>query len=104
MLPVKLRKGFSDRMGLKKENIEVQVDKFDKRTRIALLNAIDSLWAIVLRYHRNTSTYRGQQVTNAFVMDILSNVYAQKVHNDANYNYKGRNSIYEIIEETIMKA
>ena len=42
-MEVRLRGGFSDRNGLKKENITMQITELDERTRIVLINTTKSV-------------------------------------------------------------
>ena len=41
---VSKRGGFSDRNGIKPESVEIQLKKFDQRTRIQLQNLISELY------------------------------------------------------------
>lgn len=45
MHKVSRRGGFSDRNGIKPENIEIQLKDFDKRTRVQLQNMINNMYA-----------------------------------------------------------
>ena len=44
MSRVSKRGGFSDRNGIKPESVEIQLKKFDQRTRIQLQNLISELY------------------------------------------------------------
>jgi len=93
-LKVRLRNGFSDRMGLKRENIEMQLNAFDDRARVALVNAINLLWKYLCDNLR-------QEETNSILTNILSDVYVQQVSYTANYR---SNTVFELVNNTIMTS
>ena len=47
VIPVQLRKGFSDRHGIKPLNTQMQFKDFDKHTRIAILNALHEIMEVI---------------------------------------------------------
>ena len=77
---VRLRGGFSDRNGIKPENAEIQLTNFDRRTRIQLLNMINSLCNYVYNYYSKERLEKFiLQDIQDFIMFILSNVYSEVV-------------------------
>ena len=62
---VSKRGGFSDRNGIKPESVEIQLKKFDQRTRIQLQNLISELYGDIysgeLKYG-----YSGRNTQNFF--------------------------------------
>ena len=72
---VSKRGGFSDRNGIKPESVEIQLKKFDQRTRIQLQNLISELYGDIysgeLKYGysgRNT-----QNFSNLFLVKYTQN-------------------------------
>lgn len=73
-LKVRLRGGFSDRMGIKPENVEMQTETLDERTRNAL---ITTTWSAYQQHIEHTYSEDSRQ---GLLMSILANVYAQEVN------------------------
>ena len=88
---VRLRGGFSDRMGISLENIEPQLKKLDDRTRTALINAINLLWSAASK----TLEHNEQ---NTILTKILSNAYLQQVKYNCMYRDE---DILLIVSKTI---
>jgi len=82
MMQVRLRDGFSHRMGIKKENTEMQLNALDDRTQISMLNAIDDMWNRII-----SGSSKKQKHTNLIAMNILSTVYSQPIDNNQSYVY-----------------
>ena len=70
MHKVSRRGGFSDRNGIKPENIEIQLKDFDKRTRVQLQNMINNMYMEV--YEDNP--YYGNDDIQDFFHHILGNI------------------------------
>lgn len=66
MLQVNKRGGFSDRNGMKQINTEIQVDNFDKRTRIQLFNLFNKVYDLL---------YKGNSWTNEIIQNFFKYVY-----------------------------
>ena len=96
ILKVNLRGGFSDRHDIKKINTTIQLDKLDERTRIAIVNRINSLYNNYFGKDIIITDYRGRE----FWHDILSNVYLQVVDFNSVYN---SSALLNIIKSTILE-
>ena len=74
MVKVNRRGGFSDRQGIKTENIEIQLKELDSRTRIQIFNLLSK------QYHFH---YEGYYYSTDFVQKffrfVTSEVFCQKV-------------------------
>lgn len=94
---VRLRNGFSDRNEIKIENINMQVNDLDERSRIALINGLHLAWNLTFE---NTHTYGNDkiQLVNYVLISILSNVYTQEVNYNIQYN---PDYVMEIMDTTI---
>lgn len=92
-LEVRLRNGFSDRNGIKKENNVMQLTDFDERTRVAFCNFIDRLFYNYI----NKSTLTGQQI---ILKSILEDVYVIALDSYATYDIR---EVLEVIKETIIE-
>lgn len=77
---VSMRGGFSDRNGIKPENVEIQLTNFDRRTRIQLLNLINSLCNSVYNYYSKDilKNYAHPDIQD-FIKYFLSNAYSEVV-------------------------
>lgn len=80
--PVSLRGGFSDRNKIKVENTTMQIENFDTRTRVALINATD----IVITFGNMFARYYEGNFEQDFLKRILSEVYGQRVAWGGHYN------------------
>lgn len=92
---VALRGGFSDRMGIKPINTEIQTTNFDDRTRVAVVNLLNAVYEYVYE-----PDYDGQSRT-VFFSDVLSNVYLQQVTYDINARYDEKRVFDSFINKTI---
>lgn len=88
---VSLRGGFSDRNGIKSENVEMQYYDFDKRTRTALSNLIDAFFNETVRQ----TSFDTLQI---FLRCVLSNIYGQEISISEQYNEKW---VLNLIKQTI---
>ncbi len=77
---VALRGGFSDRMGLKTINTEIQTTSLDDRTRVSIINLLNEVYEYVYKSDRY-----GQARTILF-SNVLSNVYLQQVTYSTRYD------------------
>ena len=72
MSRVSKRGGFSDRNGIKPESVEIQLKKFDQRTRIQLQNLISELYGDIysgeLKYG-----YSGRNTQNLCLVKYTQN-------------------------------
>lgn len=94
MMKVSVRGGFSDRMGIKPENVSLQYDDFDRRSRVEMDNAINQLFDIIYLYCIDS-------VVQAFYRAVLSQVYTQII--DFGYRYNKRD-VFEYIDDTILSS
>lgn len=79
---VSLRGGFSDRNGIKTENIEMQTTRFDVRTRVALWNAT----SIIINRKFDDFVYPNSRECQAFVKQFWADVYGQALDWKKYYN------------------
>lgn len=77
-LKIQLRGGFADRNNIHPVNTTMQYEDFDDRSRVALVNMINSLY-----YSIFDNSYDEFEVNrrNAFWNSILQNVYSQQIEN-----------------------
>lgn len=91
LFKVQLRGGFSDRNGIKKENVEIQYNNLDERTRTAIINMIDEISTFVRR------DFNSPEV-NRFWMGFLSEVYCLEIDH---MGYCDEMKVLDIIKCTI---
>ena len=91
LFKVQLRGGFSDRNGIKKENVEIQYNNLDERTRTAIINMIDEISTFVRR------DFSSPEV-NRFWMGFLSEVYCLEIDH---MGYCDEMKVLDIIKCTI---
>ncbi len=93
---VRRRGGFSDRNKIREENTEMQVTKFDERTRISFSNLVSDLCSVVFKqefsYHNNRS--------QNFMKTILRVVYVKEFSYDIDID---PDDFFKIIHGTIEK-
>ena len=92
---VALRGGFSDRMGIKPINTEIQTTDFDNRTRVFIVNLLNTVYKYVYE-----PDYDGQART-ILLSDVLSNVYLQQVSYSLNTRYNEKHVFDVFINKTI---
>ena len=94
---VSKRGGFSDRNGIKPESVEIQLKKFDQRTRIQLQNLISELYGDIysgeLKYG-----YSGRNTQNFFKF-VLGEIYAEPVNSQKIYK---DTEIFKLINNTML--
>ena len=93
MHKVSRRGGFSDRNGIKPENIEIQLKDFDKRTRVQLQNMINNMYMEV--YEDNP--YYGNDDIQYFFHHILGNIYSEPIDIRETYYDK---DIFSMLNDT----
>lgn len=71
-MEVHLRGGFSDRNGILKENDQMQIDNFDERTRVTLINATSS---VIDHVKAVSNVYKFDK----FLKSLLAEVYLMEV-------------------------
>lgn len=96
MHKVSRRGGFSDRNGIKPENIEIQLKDFDERTRVQLQNMINNMYAKTYNYGLNEWDSEIQE----FFRYVLGEIYAEPT--DVQKRYYATD-IFLIINNTINK-
>ncbi|MBQ9608818.1 MAG: hypothetical protein IJV15_05145 [Lachnospiraceae bacterium] len=96
-MKVSKRGGFSDRLGIKKENTEIQLKDFDQRTRIQIQNKINSLYEKVYF----DDLYYGREEIQDFFRYILGNVYAASIDISETYSYT---YIFAIMNDTFISG
>jgi len=94
MLKVSKRGGFSDRNGIKTENIEIQLYDFDERTRVQFVNLIGKLYEVVYE-----NTYYGNGYIQELFRYIYGDVYSQTINV---LKYYKDTTFFKDINETIM--
>ena len=95
-LIVRLRGGFADRYGLKKESTELQTTELVDRSRIALINTLHDAWA---KYISQAYGGSGVDARDRLIADVLSHVYLQVVHYNNSYDIA---KILETFDNTII--
>lgn len=97
MKKVSKRGGFSDRNGIKPENITIQLKDFDKRTRIQLQNMISNLYCIV---YEGDLHYSNQHIQK-FIKFVLGSIYSEAIDTRKIYD---DDPIMDMISETILNS
>ncbi|MCL2574948.1 MAG: hypothetical protein FWE33_00810 [Defluviitaleaceae bacterium] len=82
---VSVRGGFSDRMGIKKENTQIQLTDFDSRTRTAIINLIALSWKFFDEYNGKTNN---RNKSNVFLQNVLANLYNKQVDYSGKYYHE----------------
>ncbi len=96
MLQVNRRGGFSDRNGIKQINTDIQVNNFDKRTRVQLFNLFNKVYDVLYGEDRWNSI-----AVQKFFQDVYDDIFCitidtRKVIDDDNF--------FKNIQEFIMNA
>lgn len=94
MHKVSRRGGFSDRNGIKPENVEIQLKDLDKRTRIQLQNMINNMYMEVYEGNMN---YTNDDIQD-FFRYILGNIYSESIDIRETYYDK---DIFSMLNDTI---
>lgn len=96
---VVLRGGFSDRMGIKTINTQIQTKELDHRTRVSIVNLLSEVYGFVFG-----PDYNGR-ARNMLLSNMLSNVYMQQIDycKDYVYVYDERRVFEEFINKTILE-
>lgn len=94
MHKVSRRGGFSDRNGIKPENIEIQLKDFDERTRVQLQNMINNMYMEVYEGNMN---YTNDDIQD-FFRYILGNIYSESIDIRETYYDK---DIFSMLNDTI---
>lgn len=94
---VSLRGGFSDRMGLKPVNTDIQYHDLDERSRIALSNMMNALFNHLFHHdHDGTDKYD-------FHLKVMSEVYLQPVEYSRPSTFFSGDRTKNTITETILE-
>lgn len=101
MATISKRGGFSDRNGIRPENVVTQLNDFDKRTRIQLHNMISEMNNVFCRVVIDFDPYDGRQDIQNFYRYVLGSVYSEPV--DSRFSYKD-DSIIKMINDTILNG
>lgn len=100
MAKVSVRGGFSDRNGIKPENVDIQLKNFDKRTRIQLQNMLSKLYVSV--YENDDLSYEEvQDYIQNFIKYVLGTIYSELVDSRKIYD---DDVIFEMINDTILNG
>lgn len=100
---VQLRGGFSDRNGINKLNTEIQLTNFDERTRTAILNALNYVYATINKLSQNNYYTHREKLWICFYLDIVSNVYCEEVKDSSYYDLdRLQPAVDEYIRSTIL--
>lgn len=97
MRKVSKRGGFSDRNGIKPENVEIQLHDFDKRTRIQLQNMISNFYNAVYDH----DLYYRRPYIQEFIRFVLGTIYSETIDTRKTYN---DDSIIKMINDTILNG
>lgn len=90
-----MRGGFSDRNKIKLENTEIQLDDFDKRTRIQLQNMICELYKSIygMQYYTDSSIQE-------FFRYVVGNIYSEPIEVGEKYD---DDAVFGMIYKTIQE-
>ena len=91
---IKVRNGFSERMGIYKCNTIMQLNEIDDRTRTLLNNKVFDVLESFFEKNHFQYIYFGVDDGNAFCKDILSNVFLEKTSLQSGYSFSWR-AVYE---------
>lgn len=94
MLKVNRRGGFSDRQGIKPINTNIQIENFDKRTRVQLFNAVCNLYAGIYKSWWDNDA-------QSFFLYIYQEIFCQAVNRNGSISNK---QIFKDIEEVFLGA
>ena len=97
MAKVSKRGGFSDRNMIKPENTEIQLQNFDKRTRVKLQNMINNMYSFVY----DQDLYYGRPYIQSFIRFVLGSVYSEPIDNRKMY---ADDPIIDMINDTILNG
>lgn len=99
---VNVRGGFSDRMGIKPINLQMQTGALDERSRTALINVTNQLCNIIFRddYAGWTTNYIGNEKMQEFIKCVLADVYQMEVEYNPDSYYQ-EDKFFDIINKTI---
>lgn len=97
MSKVSVRGGFSDRNGIKPENIEIQKKDFDMRTRIQLQNMISKFYVDVY----GEGVYYKDECIQEFIKFVRGTIYSEYVDSRKVYD---DDDMFEIINKTIING
>lgn len=97
MKKVSKRGGFSDRNGIKPENVEIQLHDFDKRTRVQLQNMISKFYSEVYGH----DLYHGRTYIQEFIRFVLGTVYSETIDTRKTYD---DDPIIEMINDTLLNG
>lgn len=81
MLKVNRRGGFSDRQGINPINTTIQVDDFDKRTRIQLFNLVSNLYREIYN-----NKYWGKAIVQEFFGFVYQEIFCEAVEAGAYFS------------------
>ena len=94
-MKVSLRGGFSDRNGIKPENIIIQYEQLDDRSRTALYNVLNRLYCELFSY--NSPYHYDEQ---DFIKHLYSELYCQEI--DYSKTYSSERCL-EVMKETMIQ-
>lgn len=86
---VSRRGGFSDRNSIKPENREIQIKKFDARTKIQLRNKIIEMYRNIIKWN--------MEKEQAYFRYVLGEIYSEKISSSHGYS---ENNIFLKIDST----
>lgn len=89
MSKVSRRGGFSDRNSIKPENREIQIKKFDARTKIQLRNKIIEMYRNIIKWN--------MEKEQAYFRYVLGEIYSEKISSSHGYS---ENNIFLKIDST----
>ena len=103
---IKIKGGYSERMGIVAFNVDLQVDDFDDRTRMIISNTMFDI--LVKLFDERYAAYRGDIMktgngSNEFCKRILSDVFVERTNIEEGYIYKWR-PLYDRIHRIILIA
>ena len=94
MSKVSRRGGFSDRNKIKPENTEIQLTRFDERTRTQFQNMLTKLYSIVYEH----DLYAGNEHIQNFLKYVLDNIYAEPIDSRKDFD---DDAVFKMINSTL---
>ena len=93
-MKVSMRGGFSDRNGIKPENVEIQLKSLDSRTRIQIQNTISKFFTVIY----GSENFYWNDNAQKFFKYVIGTIYAEPVDSSTKYN---KDKIFDTINNTI---
>lgn len=104
---IRVRGGFSEKIGINPCNTQMQITEFDKRTRTFISNKLYDFLQITFNNECETRNIKygpsDQNLSNIFCKNLMQNVFADSNHLPLGYHYDWER-FYSRIEAVLMDA